>query len=119
MRQLKRNECAILSLVLKGKWYNMIARGEKKAEYRDGTKYWYTRLSNWSRHFFDEPSKTLLVEFRHGYASSSPRMVFTVKRGVYGHWQYRHSQETTHPEWGEPEAPHYIIILGERVELVD
>ena len=24
-----------------------------------------------------------------------------------------------HPEWGEPETPHYVIKLGERVELVD
>ena len=53
------------------------------------------------------------------YASSAPRMVFTVKRGVYGHWTYRHPQETSHPEWGEPKTAHYAIVLGERVELVD
>lgn len=35
MKQLKRSECAILPLVLKGKWYDMIASGEKREEYRD------------------------------------------------------------------------------------
>lgn len=29
------------------------------------------------------------------------------------------SWRKSHPEWGEPETPHYIIGLGERVELVD
>lgn len=46
MKQLKRSECAILPLVLKSKWYDMIANGEKKEEYRDAIKYWFTRLSN-------------------------------------------------------------------------
>ena len=27
--------------------------------------------------------------------------------------------ESNHPEWGEPETPHYVIKLGGRVELVD
>lgn len=60
-----------------------------------------------------------LVEFRLGYASSAPRMVFTAKRGVFGFWKYNHSCEVSHPEWGEPETQHYVIKLGERVELVD
>ena len=28
------------------------------------------------------------------------------------------SDEEWQPEWGEPERPHYVIKLGERVELV-
>jgi hypothetical protein len=38
MKQLKRSECAILPLVLKGKWYDMIASGEKREEFDSFTK---------------------------------------------------------------------------------
>lgn len=34
----------ILDLVLKGKWYDMIASGEKKEEYREIKPYWEKRL---------------------------------------------------------------------------
>ena len=33
-----------LHLVLKGKWYNMIANGEKTEEYREIKPYWIHRL---------------------------------------------------------------------------
>jgi hypothetical protein len=36
-----------LPLVLKGKWYDKIASGEKRAEYRLPTDYWRKRLHNW------------------------------------------------------------------------
>ena len=47
MDEIRRNKCAILSLVLKGKWFDMIAHGGKREEYRDATKYWRTRFNNW------------------------------------------------------------------------
>ena len=34
MIKLERKRCAILSLVLKGKWYDLIASGVKREEYR-------------------------------------------------------------------------------------
>lgn len=34
----------ILHLTLKKKWFDMILSGEKKEEYRENKKYWYTRL---------------------------------------------------------------------------
>lgn len=33
-----------LELVLRKKWYNMIASGEKKEEYREITRYWARRI---------------------------------------------------------------------------
>lgn len=112
MRQLKRNECAILSLVLKGKWFDMIARGEKREEYRDSA-VWDKRIRNWLLRFNQNPEIThLVVAFQRGYRK--PSMWFEVKYGCT-----EEVIRTRHPEWGEPEAPHYIIILGERVELVD
>lgn len=39
MIEIERSRCAVLPLVLKGKWFDMIARGEKREEYRAVTDY--------------------------------------------------------------------------------
>lgn len=38
----------ILDLVLKGKWYDMIASGEKREEYREIKPYWEKRLVDYN-----------------------------------------------------------------------
>ncbi len=107
MNQLKRSECAILPLVLKGKWYDMIASGEKKEEYRDVKPYWINRLSL----FLDKAnSKARIVSFSRGYKKAG--MFFEIVS------MFR-SGKSHHPEWGEPKTIHFIINLGQRVELVD
>ena len=35
MMKIKKCECSVLHLVLKKKWYDMIASGEKREEYRE------------------------------------------------------------------------------------
>ncbi|MBQ7252654.1 MAG: hypothetical protein IJS32_08650, partial [Kiritimatiellae bacterium] len=47
MRKLERSKCAVLPLVLKGKWFRMIESGEKREEYRAATQYWGKRFANW------------------------------------------------------------------------
>jgi hypothetical protein len=107
MKQLKRSECAILPLVLKGKWYDMIASVKKKEEYRDFKPYWVYRLMR----FCDKRGdKACIVSFSKGYKKAD--MFFEI-RTIF------RDDESNHPEWGEPETPHYVIKLGERVELVD
>jgi hypothetical protein len=121
MRRFKRSECAILPLVLKGKWYEMIDRGEKREEYRDEKSYWHVRLVRWS----DRQDFGMLlpvVEFRLGYAKRAPKMAFAVdgiecKNGFIVPYFIRGA--AAYPEWGEPGTPHYVIALGERVELED
>ena len=49
MIELKRSSCAILPLVLKGKWFDMIERGEKREEYRMATDYWLKRRAKSNR----------------------------------------------------------------------
>lgn len=114
MRTLNRADCAILHLVLKKKWYDMIASGEKKEEYRDATRYWGTRLRNWTRRIYKE-CKLPVVEFRHGYASCAPRMAFLVEKRAFGYWTFLHAETVRHSAWGEPNTQHYFIRLGERV----
>lgn len=105
MKQLKRSECAILPLVLKGKWYDMIANGIKKEEYRDAKPFWEKRIENILRH-----PNSIIVAFSRGYKRQD---MFFVTDGILC------AEYSNHPEWGEPETPHYVIKLGERVELVD
>lgn len=107
MKQLKRSECAILPLVLKGKWYDMIASGEKREEYRDATLYWQTRIHNWCY-----MRSKRVVEFRHGYKKDAPRMWFIANEVFFRGRAHTYT-------WGEPESDHYAIALGERIELVD
>ncbi len=109
MRTLRRSECSILPLVLKGKWYDMIASGEKREEYRDAKPYWNKRLcvfkweEPWNQHYW-------VVAFSRGYVK--PSMYFLVGNLRPRDW-------CGHPEWGEPETPHWVITLGDRVELED
>lgn len=106
MRTLRRSECAILPLVLKGKWFDMIASGKKREEYRDATWYWDVRIHNWLAQ-----KKVHVVEFRRGYAKNAPRMSFK-RADIFSRWIAH-----THT-WGEPNGvPHYAIALGERINL--
>lgn len=109
MKQLKRSECAVLPLVLEGKWYDMIASGEKEEEYRDMKLFWRKRITNviYKSRNEDEP---IVVAFSRGYQKQD--MFFEIC-GICTR------VKSIHPEWGEPETPHYVISLGERVELVD
>ena len=119
MTKLRRSECAILPLVLEGKWFNMIATGEKREEYRDATPYWHIRLHNWNRRVSRDVAP--VVEFRCGYSSSAPRMAFWVLglQTESGLLSYAETDKARHPSWGEPSKPHFVIALGGRVEFDD
>jgi hypothetical protein len=59
----------ILHLTLKGKWFDLILKGEKKIEYREIKPYWTKRLfDNGKENKFD------YVVFRNGYTKNSPTM---------------------------------------------
>lgn len=114
MRQLKRSECAILPLVLKKKWYDLIASGEKQEEYRDAKPYWNKRINKWRSNqsgSWDDlgKNKKLVIGFSCGY--KKPDMFFLAHRTVL-------EEYSTHPEWGEPESEHWILGLRERVEII-
>ena len=108
MKILPRSKCAILPLVLKKKWFDEIRLGGKREEYRACTPYWAIRLSNWD----NTDATAHVVEFRLGYAKDAPRVAFNSPI-------YYQSAQCRHPEWGEPDTPHYVITLGTRVFLED
>ena len=107
MKQLKRSQCAILPLVLKGKWYDLIKSGEKKEEYRAQTPYWRRRFSNFVMSL-DNGEGHLVIAFSRGYRK--PDMFFEF-RGMHFFVGCRH------PDWGEPHSPHYALFLGDRVNI--
>jgi len=117
MMTLKRSECAILSLVLKRKWFEMIAAGKKREEYRMDTKYWRSRLINWE--IAAAPGILPVVEFRLGYAKNALRMAFAANEvvSVCSRLYYRRGF-AIHPEWGELEDSHFAISLACHVNLL-
>jgi hypothetical protein len=87
-----------LHLTLKKKWFDMIASGEKKEEYRDIKPYWEVRL---------RARKYDTITFRNGYAKDAPTI--TVKltgmtRGI------------GYEEWGAPKRTVFILHLGRVVK---
>jgi hypothetical protein len=114
MRKLERSKCAILPLVLKKRWFDMIALGQKKAEYRDFTPYWETRIWNWTKKA-DLSGLPMVMEFRLGYAARAQRTAFLLLDRYY--WVCERFR-FTHPDWGEPNEKHFVLPLGERVEVV-
>ena len=108
--KLPRSRCSILPLVLKGKWFDMIASGEKREEYRDWN-IWNKRISKWLHRFNQSPGiDHLVVAFQRGYRK--PSMWYSVT--CVSSERVSH---TRHPEWGEPNNAYFIIQLGGRVNL--
>ena len=104
-----------LHLVLKGKWYDMIATGEKTEEYRETKPYWIKRiledspaklpeLTPGSRHLLLR-TKYERVCFHRGYTSQT--MTFEIKYVLCGMGKVA---------WGAPVDKVVIIIkLGSRI----
>ena len=113
MVKLNRKNCAILPLVLKSKWYNLIEQGVKKEEYRT-SKSIIRMIQRWWGEVKIEKDFAV-VEFRRGYRADAPRMAWIVA-GVY----LRKAGCFVDPEMGEPtDRTHYALALAERIELGD
>lgn len=106
MKTLKRSECAVLPLVLKGKWFDMIASGEKREEYREAKPYWDKRICGWMA-----GEGCGVVAFSRGY----------VKPDLFFRCDYCFCRDggEANRDWGEPNTAHWVIGLGERINLED
>lgn len=81
----------VLDLVLKHKWFDMIASGEKLEEYREIKPFYENRFTKYS---YDT------VRFHRGYTDVVMEWkIDSIKRGI------------GKPEWGAPDYPVYIIKL--------
>lgn len=116
MRKVSRKGCVILPLVLKRRWYDMIASGEKKEEYREHKEFWIKRIEKWQDSRISElilhlEKKIAVIAFSSGYRKAD--LFFVCNRILI--------REGTpkYPEWGEPNVRHFVLGLGERIELCD
>ena len=60
-----------LRLTLHKKWFDEIASGEKRIEYRENKPYWNTRLDG---------KEFEAVCFKNGYSSKAPMMIIECKQ---------------------------------------
>lgn len=100
----------MIILPIKKKWFDMIASGEKKEEYRDIKPYWdkkfrkvflFARLSEYSEeptlpYGYDEHE----VVFRNGYNKNSPSFIAKCTLSV----------GTGKEEWGAENGKQYFIL---------
>lgn len=85
----------VLHLTLKKKWFDLIASGEKKEEYREMKPYWHKRLN--------KPYDSIC--FRNGYSKNAPRITVELREVLSGLGII---------EWGAPERECvYILKLGD------
>lgn len=99
----------ILHLIMKGKWYDMIASGEKKEEYRKIKPYWKKRLERdvlWTDCWSSKFKSFEFVCFHRGHTNKT--MTFRILKIEKGHGN---------PEWGAPVGEEvYIIKLVGRIK---
>jgi len=92
-----------LHLTLKKKWYDMIASGEKKEEYRENKQYWRTRLQRNSSLGMITKEFDVVV-FKNGYSKNAPTIKVECK-GV--------STGKAKPEWSDNhQGEVFVIKLG-------
>lgn len=91
----------MLTLPIKRKWFDMIASGIKKEEYRDIKEYYRKRFLTM---FLSSPDgiETFCIRLRAGYSKKSPLMECMVKI----------SQGCGKEEWGAmPDVKYYILSI--------
>jgi hypothetical protein len=103
----------VLHLTLKKKWFDMIASGEKKEEYRAMSDYWFSRFASCKI----EGTKILAdfteyshIHFYNGAAFSTiyPNFKIEFKGMKTGEGK---------EEWGaEPGKKYFVISLGEIIK---
>lgn len=95
----------MLVLPIKKEWFEMIAKGEKKEEYRELKPYYHTRIKN--TFGFDYKNKQVEIVFRNGYKHNSPSVKCLCSLSV----------GTGKKEWGAEEGKKYYIL--EILEIIE
>jgi len=97
----------VLHLTLKKKWFDMIASGEKKEEYRELKGYWGSRLCNNPKQWLDGFLDFDYIHFSNGY--NRPKTINVKCEGIdFGFGS---------AEWGaEPDKEYFVIKLGEIIK---
>lgn len=104
----------VLHVIIKREWFNLIASGEKKEEYREIKPYWMEKLLS-SYSVSMKPNSKLLksgtlrefdvVLFQNGYRDDAPKMYVEFKGVHIG---------KPNPRWSDGSVPEecFVIQLG-------
>jgi hypothetical protein len=93
----------ILHLTIKKQWFDKIASGEKKEEYREQKKYWQHRFVK-EGYWMSQTCKEFdAVLFRNGYSKTSPTILVECL-GI-------ELSDVGNPEWGFT-VKCFVIKLG-------
>lgn len=93
----------MLTLLIKKKWFDMIARGEKLEEYRDITPYYIGRFQKALGGDLAKACDDVrfrVVRFRNGYRADSPLLEAVVSFRI----------GTGRPKWGAEPGRKYIVL---------
>lgn len=109
----------ILQMTLKKKWFDMIASGEKKEEYREVKPYWINRLTWHEFHTYEIEDVSSVIRngqaqvfrrdidavcFKNGYAKDAPTITLEFEGIEIGEAK---------PEWSDNwQGEVFIIKLG-------
>jgi len=92
-----------LHLNLKKEWFDMIAQGVKKEEYREIKPYWITRLnSSLETKLFD------YIHFSNGYSKNCPKMKVELLAISLGESKVK---------WSGEQQKCYVLELGRVFDL--
>lgn len=97
----------LLNLTIKRRWFDMIERGEKREEYRELDNMQVAKAFARS---YCEPKADGVMVLRNGYRMDSRALAVRVLS-----IDLCMMSLPEHPGWGEPNCPHYAILLGEIV----
>jgi hypothetical protein len=98
----KKIKCMkLLHLTLKKKWFDMVASGEKKEEYREINNYWIRRLNKNGMAGDDEFKDFDCVKFRNGYSKNAPTIVCEFEEIEISKGR---------SEWGAESGKEYFVI---------
>jgi len=101
----------VLHLTLKKKWFDLIASGEKKEEYREIKYYWEARFKyhcNYQDMLHEYLHDYTHILFKNGYSKTAPTMLIEflstdIKEGK--------------EEWGAEKGERYFVLeLGEIIQ---
>ena len=97
----------MLNLTIKKIWFDMIASGEKKEDYRELKDYWWSRLTELIGN--EQPYRKFdLIVFRNGYNKNSPVMTAECLGITAGIGKI---------EWGAPSTVCLIIHIGKVIMI--
>ena len=95
----------ILNMTIKLQWFDLIAPGEKHEEYRGLDNKQVARAFARSK-FYHKADGVMVL--RNGYSMDSRALsvrILEIEKCM--------TSLPEHPEWGEPNSPHYSIVLGD------